>query len=450
MKDKQVKGYSGFNTKIGVVLAAAGSAIGLGNIWKFPYIMGENGGGAFLLVYLICVLLLGLPLMLTEFLLGKKSGMSAFGAFRAISGNNHWQWLSWWCTISTMLYLTFYFVVASLCGNYLYEAITNAYIGKSAEELSMHFKTIISNESRMTIFVLLQVIVADIVLWFGVDKGLERLSKILMPMLLILMVVMIVFVLIQDGSTYGLQYMFNFDFSKITPRAIMMAVGQCFFSLSVGAGMMVIFGAYMPKRQNIATTSIMVVVLDTLVALLAGFIIFPAVFAFGFSPSEGPQLVYVVLPTVFQKMSFTWLCGVMFFLLLFIAAMTSTVAILEVLVANSIEASHNKLKRHNAIIISSAITFILSELCVLSLSGKWGEFKIAGNDMFNCLDLLITAFMLPIGALCMSQFVGWFMPKQNKKSFWQSAFIFILRWIVPIALIFILLNGFGLLDWLFN
>ena len=138
MKDKQVKGYSGFNTKIGVVLAAAGSAIGLGNIWKFPYIMGENGGGAFLLVYLICVLLLGLPLMLTEFLLGKKSGMSAFGAFRAISGNNHWQWLSWWCTISTMLYLTFYFVVASLCGNYLYEAITNAYIGKGAEELSMH------------------------------------------------------------------------------------------------------------------------------------------------------------------------------------------------------------------------------------------------------------------------------------------------------------------------
>lgn len=331
-----------------------------------------------------------------------------------------------------MLYLTFYFVVASLCGNYLYEAITNAYIGKGAEELSMHFKTIISNESRMTIFVLLQVIVADIVLWFGVDKGLERLSKILMPMLLILMVVM------------------NFDFSKITPRAIMMAVGQCFFSLSVGAGMMVIFGAYMPKRQNIATTSIMVVVLDTLVALLAGFIIFPAVFAFGFSPSEGPQLVYVVLPTVFQKMSFTWLCGVMFFLLLFIAAMTSTVAILEVLVANSIEASHNKLKRRNAIIISSAITFILSELCVLSLSGKWGEFKIAGNDMFKCLDLLITAFMLPIGALCMSQFVGWFMPKQNKKSFWQSAFIFILRWIVPIALIFILLNGFGLLDGLFN
>lgn len=450
---EQTTKTSGFNSRIGVILAAAGSAIGLGNIWKFPYVMGANGGGVFLVVYLICVLLFGLPLMLTEFLLGKQTGMSAFGAFRAIRGGNHWQWLSWWCIMSTTLYLAFYFVIASWCGNYLFEAITNAYVGIDVTALSAHFKEVVSDAPRMIIFVVLQVVLSAGVLWFGVQNGLERLSKILMPMMLLLMIGMIVYVLLLEGGAEGLRYMFHFDFSQITPKVVMMAVGQCFFSLSVGAGMMIIFGAYMPKVQDATTTSMMVILLDTLVALLAGLIIFPAVFAFGFSPTEGPQLVYAVLPAVFQKMSFTWMTGVCFFLLLFMAAMSSTVAIMEVLVANLTEAGHGKLKRHHAILIAASISLVLAIVCVLSISNVFGNLTIAGHNMFECMDLLITTILLPIGALCMSLFLGWFMPLKNKdaipvskktwKRFLRPAFIFALRWIVPIAILLILLNGFG-------
>lgn len=453
MNTEQSKG-SGFSSKAGVILATAGSAIGLGNIWKFPYVAGENGGGAFLIIYLLCVLLFGVPLMTTELLIGKNSGKSAYNAFRTISGNNRWQWLSWWTIIGIYILMGFYFVVTGWCGNYLYEAVTNAYAGLDATGLSQHFGETVSNPWRMIICGLLPIFFTAAVLWFDISKGIERLSKILMPLLLVMMVFMAVYVLTLDGSREGLRFLFKIDFSQITPEVVMMAVGQCFFSLSVGLGVLITYGAYMPKTQDATTTSLHVVILDTLVAVLAGIIIFPAVFSFGCDPQEGPELVFVALPAVFQKMSFGRLIGVTFFLLLFIAAITSTISIMEVAVASLRESSHGKLNRHRCVLIVTAIASVLMTLCVLSMTEIWSWLSIGGRNLFEWSDTLVTTYIMPFGALCMSLFVGWFMPKKdieiapNSSKRWQRwlrpGMIFALRWLVPTGILLIFLNGLGL------
>lgn len=445
-----------FSSKIGVVLAAAGGAIGLGNIWKFPYVAGESGGGAFLIVYLICVLLFGVPLVMTEFIIGRKARKSAYGAFNAISGNRRWQWLGWWCIVSAYLIMGFYFVVTGWCCNYLYEAITNAFAGLDADGLSKHFVTITSSTPRVIICCVVPIILTSAVLWFGVQKGIERLSKILLPLLFVMMILMVIRVLMIDGSGKGLRFFFQTDFSLITPKVVMVALGQCFFSLSVGIGALITYGAYMPGEQNITSSSLQVAILDILVAVLAGVIIFPAVFAFGFDPQEGPQLVFVVLPAIFQQMSFAWLSGVLFFILLLIAALTSTISLMEVAVASLCDASGNKLNRHQSVLLATGIVLVMVVLCVLSMTEKWEWLTIAGRNLFDCFDDLVTTIMMPIGALCMSLFVGWFMPSRNidlvpySQKSWKAklrpVLIFALRWIVPVTILLILLNGLGLLD----
>lgn len=444
---------AGFTSKAGVILAAAGSAIGLGNIWKFPYEAGENGGGAFLLVYLICVFIFGLPLLMTEILIGRKSGKSTFSAFRQISGSNAWQWLGWWSALTVYILLGFYFVVTGWCINYLYEAVANSYAGMGTEELLTHFTANVSNTPRMIICSLIPILLTASILWFGVNKGIERLSKILMPLLLIMMVLMVIRVLMLEGSGTGLRFFLAPDFSQITPSVIMQAAGQCFFSLSVGLGLMITYGAYMPTTQDATMTAFQVIFLDTLVALLAGVIIFPAVFAFGFDPAEGPQLVFVVLPAVLQNMSFSWLSGVVFFTLLFIAALTSTISMMEVLVAGMMEFSHGKLNRHHSVLIAVLLLAFLAILYILSMTGAWSQLQLFGRNLFELGDTLVTTIMMPIGALAMSLFVGWFMPYKDNhlvphsqkryKQWLRPALVFSLRWIVPIAIILICLNGLG-------
>ena len=445
------KKNSGFSSKLGVILAAAGSAIGLGNIWKFPYEAGANGGGAFLLVYLVCVLVFGMPLLMTEILIGRKAGTSTFSAFRAISGNNRWQWLGWWSALTVFIITGFYFVVTGWCVDYLYEAATNSYIGMGSDELLQHFNTNMANTPKIIICSIIPVLLTSAILWFGVSKGIERLSKILMPLLLIMMSLMVVRVLMLDGSGVGLRFFFKPDFSQITPSVIMTAAGQCFFSLSVGLGLMITYGAYMPKDQDATKTSFQVIFLDTLVAVLAGMIIFPAVFAFGFNPAEGPQLVFVVLPAVLQHMSFAWLSGVVFFTLLCIAAITSTISLMEVIVVSIMELSRGKLNRHQSVLIATAVVCLTVCVYVLSTTGVWGKMQLFGKNLFELSDTLVTTFMMPLSALAMSLFIGWFMPLQDNdlipqsekryKKWLRPAFVFALRWIVPIAILLIFLDG---------
>ena len=434
---------TGFSSKIGLIMAAAGGAVGLGNIWKFPYIAGENGGSAFLIVYLVCVALFGLPLLMTEFLIGKRSGKSAYGAFRSLSGNNLWQWLGWLCMLTALVIMGFYFVVTGWCFSYLIEAVNDVFGGFDATAMTAHFQKIISNKPRMLLFSILPVALTGAVLWFDVNKGIERLSKILMPLLLLMMVLMAGRVLMLDGSNIGMQFFFQADFTKITPHVIMEAMGQCFFSLSIGMGALITYGAYMPKNQNVVATSIQVIVLDTLVALLAGAIIFPAVFAFGFNPAEGPELVFVVLPAVFEQMSFSWFSSVLFFALLCIAAITSTISLMEVAVAFVCEASNNKLNRHKSVLIVSTVVLVMIAVCVLV------------PHVFTIFDEVSACIMMPIGALGMAIFVGWNLPNPNGKGVLSPAkgakrvmgkiYINALRWLVPAAIILIFLNSLGIL-----
>lgn len=444
---------TGFNSKLGVILAAAGSAIGLGNIWKFPYEAGQNGGGAFLLVYLLCVIVFGMPLLMTELLIGRKAGQSTFSAFRAISGTNQWQWLGWWSALTVFILTGFYFVVTGWCVDYLYEAVIRSYDGMGTEQLLSHFTANVSNTPKMLICSILPVLITASILWFGVSKGIERLSKILMPLLLIMMILMTIRVLMLDGSGAGLRFFLAPDFSQITPSVIMVAAGQCFFSLSVGLGLMITYGAYMPANQDATKTSLVVILLDTLVAIFAGVIIFPAVFAFGFDPAEGPQLVFVVLPAVFQHMSFAWLSGVFFFFLLFIAALTSTISLMEVIVVSIMELSRGKLNRHQSVLIAAAVVCLAVAVYVLSMTGVWSNLQLFGHNLFELSDTLVTTLMMPLSALAMSLFVGWFMPFKDKdlvpysqkryKQWLRPFFVFTLRWIVPIAIVLVFLNGLG-------
>lgn len=424
-------------------MAAAGSAVGLGNIWKFPYIAGENGGGAFLIVYLICVAIFGLPLVMTEFLIGKRSGQTTYGAFRKLNGDNKWQWLSWLCMLTAFIIMGFYFVVTGWCFTYLGEALTSHLSGLDADGLSSHFQTITGRKWQMLTYAILPVVLTASILWFDVNKGIERLSKILMPLLLLMMLLMAGRVLMLDGSNIGMRFFFQTDFSKITPMVILEAMGQCFFSLSIGMGALITYGAYMPKGQNVTMTSLQVVVLDTLVAVLAGIIIFPAVFAFGFNPAEGPQLVFVVLPAIFAQMSFSWLSGVFFFGLLCIAALTSTISLMEVVVAFFCEVGNGKLSRHKSVLLVSLLVCILITLCVFFAK------------VFDYSDWLSACIMMFLGALGMAVFVGWNLPKGNEKGVLEAdkgikhrarhLYLFVLRWLVPIAIILIFLNSLGVL-----
>ncbi len=452
---KEKGSHTGFSSKAGVVLAAAGSAVGLGNIWKFPYEAGENGGGAFLIVYLLCVLLFGMPLLTTEFLIGRKSRKTTFSAFREISGSNRWQWMGWWSAVTIYILMGFYFVVTGWCFNYLYEALFNLYAGMDSAELLTHFAANMSDTPRMIVCSLVPVFLTAAVLWRGVNQGIERLSKILMPLLLVMMIVMAGRVLMLDGSNTGMRFLFEIDFSRITPTVFMKAAGQCFFSLSIGLGLLITYGSYMPDSQNVTMTSLQVVVLDTLVALLAGVIIFPAVFAFGFDPAEGPELVFVVLPAVLQNMSFAWFSGVLFFLLLCIAAITSTISLMEVEVAALTEFSNGRINRRRSVLITTAVTSLLVVVFILSMTGRCPSLRLFGRDLFELADGLVTTFMMPLGALSMSLFAGWFMPSKSIeiiprsrsrfKRWLRPVFVFLLRWVVPLAILFIFLNGLGVL-----
>ena len=414
---------SSFSSKIGVLLAAAGSAVGLGSIWKFPYVVGENGGGAFIILYVACSLIFGLPLVMNDFLIGKLSGKSAYGAFRTLTGGNRWQWLSWMLLITVTLLSSFYFVVTGWCFYYMVEAAMGAFSGMDAEALTNFFDAFSGDTATMIGSAFVAILLTAAVLWFDVNKGIERLSKILMPLLFLMLIVMAIHMIFMDGGTTGLRFLFEPDFTKLTPKVILEAVGLSFFTLSVGLGILITYGSYMPKEQtltqqsqegDVVSTSIQMIVLVLFVSLLAGMIVFPAVFAFGFSPAEGPQLAFVTLPAVFQHMFSPSLTSVAFFSLMCVAAITSTISLMEVMVAFVHEASADTkwpLNRHQSVIVVSVIQVITNTLCVLSMTGAVCGLMVMGKNLFDASNILCTNILIPIGAMATAVFTGWFVPK---------------------------------------
>lgn len=439
-----------FSSKIGLLLAAAGSAIGLGSIWKFPYTVGENGGGAFIVIYIVCSLIFGLPLVMNEFLIGKLSGKSAFGAFRAMSGTNHWQWLSWMTMSSVVIILSFYFVVTGWCFHYMVEAAMNTFAGMDAHALTAYFNTFSGNVSVMTLYAVIAIVLTGAVLWFDVNEGIERLSKILMPLLFIMLIAMAVHMVLLDGGSTGLRFLLEPNFSKITPKVILEAMGLSFFTLSIGLGILITYGGYMPKDQNVTTASFQMIVLVILVSLLAGTIVFPAVFAYGFSPTEGPELTFITLPEVFQHMFSPTLTSVSFFALMCVAALTSTISMMEVLVAFFCEATaetRHPLSRHQSVIAVGLLQILTNVVCILSMTGHAPCLTIGGHNVFDNANTVVTDFLIPFGAFATAIFTGWYVPKARYQGSRLASFVYLilLRWIIPIAIFIVFLNSLNVL-----
>ncbi len=440
----------GFSSNIGAILAAAGGAVGLGNIWRFPYMLGQNGGGAFLLVYVFFVILIGVPLMMTEFIIGRRAQSNVVGAYRKLShGRKGWVTLGIFGIVAAFLIYAFYSVVAGWTLNYIVMACSGQLSGKEPEIITQLFKSFTQGSFWPLVNQAFFLILTASVIVMGVQKGIEKVSKILMPILFILLILMSVRSLtLGAGAKEGLAFLFNPDFSKLTGSSILAALGQSFFSLSIGMGAMVTYGSYIRKEDKLFNTSLWIAGCDSLVAILAGIVIFPAVFAFGMNPASGPELVYIVLPNVFNSMPAGTLFAVIFFVLLGIAALTSTISLLEILVAFGVEEFH--WKRGVASFFSTLLVFLIGAFCNLSF-GPLKDATLFGKTIFDLFDLITASYLMPIGALLMTIFLGWFFPKVEVKDELSNGgtlkvkafelYYFVLRFIAPLALGVIIISG---------
>lgn len=456
MEVKNVQQRDGFSSRMGIIAAAAGSAIGLGNIWKFPYITGQNGGAAFILVYLICIAIIGLPVMLSEFTIGRRGQRNAIGSFKELGSGSYWFLTGWMGVIASFVILAFYGVVAGWTLNYVGFAITHKLAGLSPDEIGTVFSSFITHPWKPIIYQLIfMVLTAGIVLG-GVKDGIEKYSKVLMPLLLLIIVILVIRSVTLPNAAKGIEFLLAPDFSKLNGNVVLSALGHAFFSLSLGTGTMITYGSYIGRKENLATTAVQVTIADTLIALLAGFAIFPAVFAFGIEPGAGPGLVFITLPNVFNQMPGGYFFGLLFFMLLSVAALTSSISVLEVVVAYFSEDLN--ISRTKATIIATVAISILGIGCSLSM-GPWAGFHLptldGGKGLFDFLDWWSANILLPLGGLLISLFVGWKMNTidvQNEVSSngstsipWFGFFLITARIIAPIAVTIVFLYNLGIL-----
>ncbi|SOC20980.1 sodium-dependent transporter [Thalassospira xiamenensis] len=439
-----------WGSRLGFILAAAGSAVGLGNIWKFPYMAGENGGGAFLLIYLALVFTIGLSVMLAEMVIGRMAEKNAIGAFAKLKGGV-WPLVGFCGVAAAFIILSFYSVVAGWTISYMVKSITGALAIEDPAALGSIFGGFISDPVSPLIYHALFMALTIFVVLAGVGSGIERASKILMPALFALLLILIVRSVTLPGAGEGIAFLLSPDFSKVTWTTVSEALSQAFFSLSLGMGAMITYGSYLSKKENIASSAGWVTLLDTSVAVMAGLLILPAVFAFGFDPSAGPGLTFITLPAVFAHMPMGSVFAFMFFLLLGIAALTSAVSILEVVVAYFVD--DRGISRKSASIVVGVIIFLLGIPSSLSL-GIMGEFTIFGLGFFDLMDYISSKLLLPIGGLFISLFVGWVVWGKAKEDIaahngvvpgWINVWGIIVKFIAPLAIAFILLKGLGVL-----
>ena len=432
-----------FSSKFGVLAALAGSAIGLGNIWRFPYIVGQNGGGAFLLVYLLFVAAIGIPVMMSEFVIGRSAQLNPVGAFKKIAPGKKWHLVGMLGVVSVFIIFSFYTVVAGWTLEYVIQSVRWILFPEKFGFASMdnaaltqffsnHYESFTSGIWRPVIWFVVMMLLTGYIVISGVKNGIEKWAKILMPIFLILLLILVVRSVTLEGGREGLVFLFKPDFTQIKDepfRIILEALGQAFFSLSIGMGTLITYGSYIKKKENLAGTAVSVVAADTFVAIIAGIAIFPAVFAFGIDPAEGPELVYKTLPVIFQNMAGGLIWAFMFFLLLCFAAITSTISMLEVIVAYLSE--QLDMTRRKATILAMISVGFLGVLCTIST-------KIFG--FFNAsLDLL-----LPLGGFFIVVFIGWFLSTDKSRkelssdgkypARYYNLFIFLVKFAAPLAI----------------
>lgn len=444
-----------FGSKFGVVAAAAGSAIGLGNIWKFPYITGVYGGAAFLFVYLLFILAIGLPIMLSELVIGRRSRKNAFGAFKKLAPNTPWRFIGSFGVGAAFLILSFYGVVAGWSIKYIFLSLQNSFQGMNPGTIGTTFNNFITNPVAPLGFQVFFMVLTGAIVIIGVQKGIERFSKILMPILLFIIIILDIRAVTLPGAKEGLEFLFKPDFSKLTFEGVLSALGHAFFSLSLGMGTLITYGSYVSKKNNLVSTAVQVTVADTMIAILAGIAIFPAVFAFGIEPGNGPGLIFVTLPNVFMQMPGGTFFSLLFFFLLTIAALTSAISILEVVVAYFDE--ELKLKRAQSTVLATVMITLLGIICSLSL-GIFSDIEIFGLNVFDLLDFISANILLPLGGMLIALFIGWFFGKYkvmkevahggNLKGWFLNIFFILVKTIAPAAIFIIFLKGVKILDFI--
>ncbi|WP_090204738.1 sodium-dependent transporter [Ectothiorhodospira magna] len=453
-----------WSSKLVFVLAATGSAVGLGNIWRFPYIAGENGGGAFVLIYLACILLIGLPIMMAEIALGRRGRQSPINTMATLAReeglHRAWGLVGWLGVTAGFIILSYYSVIAGWSLSYVFRAASGAFAGLDGEGVKNLFEGLVSDPERLlawhTLFMLMNILVVA----RGVRSGLEKAVKFLMPALLGMLLILVGYAMTQGHFMQGFAFMFRPDFSQVTGDTILLAMGQAFFTLSLGMGAIMIYGSYLSSRASIFKTSATVVSADTAVALLAGLAIFPIVFASGLEPGAGPGLIFITLPMAFGEMTGGLLFGTLFFLLLVTAAWTSSISLMEPAVAWLVE--NRGLDRPLAAMIVGGIAWFLGIGTILSFS-LWsnpigfnltlgGESLFIGGTLFDMADYLTSNIMLPLGGLLIALFVGWRMNRRSveeelglRSRVFFKAWYHVLRFAAPIGILLIFLKAVNLI-----
>ncbi|MBQ8838430.1 MAG: sodium-dependent transporter [Bacteroidales bacterium] len=440
-----------FGSRFGALVAMAGSAVGLGNLWRFPYLVGENGGAAFIIIYILISFILCLPIFISEFIIGRRSQKNAYAAFRDLSGGSWWRWIGLVTVIVPLVVASYYSVIGGWSVEYLFKSITFDFTsGDSRQEVSTMFSDFVSSPFLPLICHTVFLGATAIIVAAGIKDGIEKFSKVMMPLLFIMVIVIAVYSVTLPGAGAGLDYLFHPDFSKIDGQACASALGQAFFSLSLGFGTIMTYASYVSKKENILFESTATAISDLLFALIAGVAIMPAVFAFGISPNSGPGLVFETLPYVFSQMPAGGVVAILFFLALFVAAITSSISMLEVGVAYLVE--ERKLSRTASCVILFIICWSLGAVCSLSF-GPLSDIKLFGRTIFDFFDNLSSNILMTLGSLMTVLFVGWRMKKTDiydeftnggDLSFNARLFgilWFLIRYIAPTAIIAIFLYG---------
>ncbi|NLJ77853.1 MAG: sodium-dependent transporter [Tissierellia bacterium] len=448
MSDKLDNNREGFKTSFGLLAAAIGSAVGLGNIWRFPYITGIYGGGAFLIVYLLCVAIIGIPVMIAEFIIGREGKRNAIGSYHRLAPEEPWFISGVLGVGAAFLILSFYGVVAGWTLEYIVSAALNKFAGLGAEGVESYFVGFISDPVKPIIWQIIVMGITSFVVASGVEKGIEKISKILVPLLLLIIIILDIRAITLPGGKPGLDFLLKPNFAELSREGILAALGHAFFSLSLGMGIMITYGSYIPRDENLSMTSLNISIADTLIAVLAGVAIFPVVFAFGIEPGSGAGLVFITLPNVFVQMPGGYIFSIMFFTLLALAATTSTISLLEAVVAYVME--RFGMGRVKATMITALLITLVGMVASLS-NGPLGSIQLFGDNIFDFLDNMTADFFLPISAFISSIFVGWRLDKSivekqltNNGTIqvqYVKALSFLFRIVSPVAILIVFISG---------
>jgi len=445
-----------FGSKIGMILATAGGAVGLGNVWRFPYMAGQNGGAAFIFVYIGCVLLLGIPCMISEFIIGRHGAANTYRAYSRVAGGSAWRFVGLLGVITGFLIMGYYGVVAGWCLQYVYASIMGQLHG-SPEFVKEYFAQFSTNPVQPLFWLFAIMLATHLVIIHGVRGGIEKASKMMMPTLFILLLIIVVASCLLPNASKGIAFLFKPDFSKVNQGVFLGALGQSFYSLSIAMGCICTYASYYTRQTNLLNTAAQISIIDTMVAILAGLMIFPAAFSVGINPDSGPSLIFITLPNVFNEvfggMPFIgWIISLMFYLLLTLAALTSLMSLHEVSTAFFYEELHISRKRGATIVTVS--TTVIGCFCSLSL-GALSGLSIGGKSLFDIFDFVTGQVFLPIGGFLTCIFLGWFVPKQLVKdefTNWGTVsrrffkpYLFLVRFVAPIAILCIFLHQFGIL-----